>query len=105
MSTTYTLSIVDMRLQADDYSAAVDAACASLDATFGYAASVAAACEAHDTIVNAHGQWPLPDEATADERAIVERWVDAERAAERAAVKASGYKDWSMGGHIEITPQ
>lgn len=105
MITTYTLSVIDMRLSTEDDNKAVQAACDSLDGIFGSPAAVGAACAAHDEIFSRYGEWPLPAEATDAERISVDRWMDAERAATTAAIKASGYESWSMGGHLEITPQ
>lgn len=100
MRNTYTASLIDCPISSAAAAEAESKFSAALEAALGGADNVAPAYRAYMAAFNAHGQTPLPAEATDAERAAVARWEEAECAGESAAF--AGWGD-TRGAHFEIS--
>jgi hypothetical protein len=96
---SYTATLFDCQISAAAKAEATDLFCAAIEQALGGAANVASAYKAYAAAFAEHGELPLPTEATAAERAAVERWEDAERVGSQAAF--AGWRNLG-GAHFEI---
>lgn len=102
MSLVYGVILMDCRGAKDeDKREAETVYAATLDKIFGSEEAVKVAYQRYLELFNKYEETPLPEEATDEERAAIEKWEDADREAHTEAAK-----NWLYGmpdsAHFEI---
>lgn len=96
----YTATLFDCPVSDADRREAETLFCAAVEAALGGEAAVAAAYAAYKAAFDAHGELPLPADATDAQRAAVARWIEAEAAGTGAAF--IGWHRVPDSAHFEI---
>lgn len=99
--TTYTATLFDCPVSDTDKRTAEVAFSKAVETSLGGQQQVAVAYKAYSDAFNAHGELPLPADATDAERRAVAAWEEAESAGTSAAF--AGWVGDLHGAHFEIT--